>query len=117
MLPESDRIRLQHMLDATREALGYAEGRSRADLDRDTMLFRALVKCIEIAGEAASRTSLETRQLAPSIPWEQINGMRNRLIHAYFDVNKDVVWETVVTDLPRLARALAAVLDADTTRA
>ena len=46
MLPEKDRIRLRHMLDATREALGYVQNRSRADLDRESMLFRALVNCI-----------------------------------------------------------------------
>lgn len=107
MLPEADRIRLNHMLDAVREARGYAAGRSRADLDNDTMFFRALVKCMEIAGEAASRISAETRQFAPALPWKRINGMRNRLIHAYFDINRDLVWKTVGEDLPLLERALA----------
>jgi uncharacterized protein with HEPN domain len=72
MFPEPNRIRLRHMLDATREALGYAKGRSRSDLDRDTMLFRALVKCMEIVGEAASRISKESKEIALSIPWGQI---------------------------------------------
>ena len=113
MLPESDRIRLRHMLDAAREALRYAEGRSRADLNSDTMLLRALVKCIEIVGEAASRIGTETRRLSPSIPWDQICGMRNRLIHAYFDINKDAVWKTVADDLPQLERELSEMLGTD----
>ena len=99
------------MLDATREALGYAANKERADIDENTMLLRALVKCIEIVGEAASRVGAETRKSAPDIPWEQIGGMRNRLIHAYFDINRDVVWRTVTDDLPRLERSLAAILD------
>lgn len=113
MLAKADRIRLQHMLDASREAISYVEGRSRADLTTDTMLARALVKCIEIVGEAASRISVETRGQAESIPWAQINGMRNRLIHAYFDINLDEVWGTVANDLPALVKAFKALLDLD----
>jgi uncharacterized protein with HEPN domain len=101
------------MLDATREALGYAVDKSREDLDRDTMLFRALVKCLEIIGEAASRVSAQARGHATGIPWERISGMRNRLIHAYFDINKELVWKTVVEDLPNLERELRAILPAD----
>ena len=70
------------------------------------MFFRAIVNCIEIIGEAATRTTKSTRALAPSIPWDQIVTMRNRLIHAYFDINKDLVWETVRKDLPMLEREL-----------
>lgn len=65
MLPEPDVIRLRHMLDAVREARGYVRGKSREDLDRNTMLFRALVNCIEIVGEAAANVSGETRTRAP----------------------------------------------------
>ena len=77
------------------------------------MLARALVKCLEIVGEAASQVSRETRTRAENIPWAQINGMRNRLIHAYFDVNHDEVWETVASDLPVLVGALETLLEAD----
>jgi len=104
MLAKPDRIRLRPMLDATHEALGYARGRSRRELDQNSMLARAIVKCPEIVGEAASRVTPETRSLASAIPWAQISGMRNRLIHAYFDINLDEVWATVLNDLPLLAR-------------
>ena len=113
MLPESDQVRLRHMLDAAREALQYAQGKSREDLDQDTMLFRALVKCIEIIGEAATRVTTQTKEQVPVIPWAQILGMRNRLIHAYFDVNKNTVWGAIEEDLPALERDLAVILEAD----
>ncbi len=113
MRAKPDRIRLLHMLDASREALDYVEDRSRADLDTDTMLARALVKCLEIVGEAASRVSTETREQAESIPWAQIKGMRNRLIHAYFDIDMDEVWETIIKDLPVLMKGIEALLEAD----
>jgi len=105
-----DRIRLQHMLDSAREALGFARGRSREDLNNDRMLLLSIVKALEILGEAASQTSEETRAAHPEIPWNEIVGMRNRLVHAYFDMNLDVIWETIANDLPSLEREVAAIL-------
>lgn len=113
MLPEKDRIRLRHMQDAAREALGYVQERSRADLDRETMLLRALVNCIGIVGEAASHVTEETRILIAEVPWRAIVSMRNRLIHGYFDIDKDIVWATVTHDLAKLEAQLSAVLDAE----
>lgn len=98
------------MLDAAREAIAFATGRSRADLDRDRMLGLAVVKDVEIVGEAASRVSAETRAAHPEIPWAQIVGMRNRLTHAYFDVDLQVVWDTVTGDLPQLVSVLAPLV-------
>jgi len=95
-----DRVRLQHMLDAAREAETFLAHQPREALDADRKLVLALVKDIEIIGEAASRISTETRQKTPCIPWAQIVGMRNRLIHAYFDIDVDTVWKTVKDDLP-----------------
>lgn len=77
-------------------------GRSREDLDANRMLALALVRSIEVIGEAGSQVSQEGRTEAPNIPWAEIVAMRNRLIHAYFDVNLDVVWQTVEEDLPQL---------------
>ena len=91
MLPETDLVRLRHMLDAASEALEFAEGRSRDDLDVDRMLARALVRDIEIVGEAASRISAETRQQCIGLSWADIVRMRNRLIHGYYDVDIDRV--------------------------
>lgn len=94
------------MLDAAREAMSFAAGRSRADLGRDRMLVLAIVKDVEIIGEAAARTTPALQNSHPEIPWAQIIAMRNRLTHAYFDVDLQVVWDTVTDDLPQLAALL-----------
>ena len=105
-----DRLRLQHMLDAGREAVRFARGKTRGDLDRDRVLVLALVKLIEIVGEAASRVTAERQQAHPDIPWRDIVAMRNRLIHGYFDIDLDRVWDTVTDDLPPLLDQLEAAL-------
>ena len=107
-----DMVRLRHMLDAVREAQGFILGRSRADLDGDRKLVLALVKSIEIVGEAAARVSSETRAAHAAIPWGAAVAMRNRLIHGYFDVDLDRVWDTVVDDLGRLVPDLEEVIAA-----
>ena len=106
-----DLIRLRHMADAAREALSFAKGRTRADLQTDRMLVLSLVKEIEIIGEAASKISEETRDLLPDIPWPDLTGMRHRLIHAYFDINVEVVWQTIVQDVPSLLSLLERTLE------
>ena len=83
------------MLEAAREAMGYLAGLRREDLDHNRQLQHSLVRCIEIIGEAASRLTPELRQAHSDIPWQDMIGMRNRLIHAYFDVDLDLVWQTV----------------------
>ena len=105
-----DYVRLQHMLDATREAVEFAQGRNRSDLDTDRMLALALLKCIKIVGEAAGRVSTEFRDAYPHVPWRAIVAMRNRLVHGYFDIDPDRVWDTVVDDLPPLIHALGEIL-------
>lgn len=75
------------------------------------MLVLALVKSIEIIGEAGARVSEKGRDAAPDVPWLEIVAMRNRLVHAYFDVNPNVVWETVRQDLPPLVAALQEALN------
>lgn len=107
---KDDRVRLQHMLDAANEALGFIQGKTRSDLDKDRMLVLSLVKELEIIGEAASKVSGEIRSQNSAIPWQDIGGMRNRLIHAYFDINLDVVWKTVTRDLPSLKAELEKIL-------
>ena len=89
-----------------------SDGRSRADLSDDPMLAMALTRCLEILGEAASRLSADLRLRLPSIPYAQMVSMRNRLIHAYFDVDLDIVWSTVTEDLPALLPVLDSALAA-----
>jgi len=105
-----DATRLRHMLDTTREALGFASGRSRGDLDNDRMLALALARDIEIVGEAASHVSSAFRSAHPEMAWSDIIGMRNWLVHAYFSINLDLVWSTIVNDLPPLLSALEKIV-------
>jgi uncharacterized protein with HEPN domain len=107
---KTDRVRLLHILDAAREALAFTQRRSRQDLDRDRMLSLALVRLLEIIGEAARGVSQELRAAQPQVPWVKMAGMRDRLIHGYFDVNLDVVWATVQVDLPPLVEALGKLV-------
>ena len=85
--------------------MSFAAGRSREDLERNRMLVLAIVKDVEIIGEAAARTTAGMQAANPEIPWAII-AMRNRLIHAYFDVDLQVVWDTVSDDLPHLVALL-----------
>ena len=107
---DSDLVRLQHMLDASREALSFLDGCTLDDLKTDRMRALALVKELEIIGEAASKVSEEVRVLATDIPWPIIVGMRNRLIHAYFDVSIEIVWTTATSKLPELIERLESLL-------
>lgn len=88
------------MLDAAREALSFIEGRTRDDLAQDRMLLRSLEREVAIIGEAATRVSEDFRSRHPEVPWADAAGMRNRLIHAYFDINPGILWATVEADLP-----------------
>jgi uncharacterized protein with HEPN domain len=94
------------MLQSAREAVGYAKGRTREDLENDRPLVHSLVRCLEIVGEAANYVSREFREMNPQIAWFDMIGMRNRLIHAYFDVDLDIVWKTVKEELPPLIAEL-----------
>ena len=104
-------MRLQHMIEAAETASGFITGKSRHDLDSDQMLVFALVRAIEIIGEAASRVTPITGASAVDIPWSLIVAMRNRLIHAYFDVDHEVVWKTLTEELPKLLPQLRALLE------
>jgi uncharacterized protein with HEPN domain len=107
---KNDLIRLRHMLDAAEEAVSFGRDRTRPDLDHDRMLTLSLVKSMEIIGEAATRISPEAKAQYRGIPWADIIGMRNRLIHAYFDIDLARVWDTLTDDLPPLIEALQQIL-------
>lgn len=103
-MPPDDAIR-RHMIDAAEDAGRFVAGRARRDLDTDRMLIFALSRAIEIIGEAASKVSLETRAATPSAPWREVTSMRNRLIHAYYDIDCNILWKTVTEEVPQSAIA------------
>ncbi len=107
---KDDVIRLRHMLDAAQEARRFTANRRREELDQDRQLVWALVKAIEIIGEAAHQLSPEAKDELPNIPWHKVVGMRHRLVHAYFDINLDILWRTVTEGLPPIVAEIDKVL-------
>lgn len=105
-MPPEDWVRWQHMVEAATLAMNFIQGRSRQDLDSDRMLQFAVVRAIEIIGEAASKISAETCAAHAEIPWPAIIGMRNRLAHAYFQIDNAVLWVAVSEEVPRLLAQL-----------
>jgi uncharacterized protein with HEPN domain len=99
------------MLDAALEIQQYVQSAMRRDLDRDPKLVHSLVHLLEIIGEAANQVSDELREKTLDIPWFIIIGMRNRLIHAYFDIDLNVVWSTSTEDVPLLIAEVKKLLD------
>ena len=112
MRPE-DEERLRHMLDAAKEAISFVEGHTRDDLDKNRQLTLALVKEIEIIGEAAINVTEAIQETFPQIPWSEIIGMRHHLVHAYFDINLTVLWKALQEDLPPLIASLNKILNTD----
>lgn len=108
-----DAIRIRHMIEAAEACERFVTGRRRIELDADLMLRFALVRAAEVFGEAASKVSLETRMSSPSIPWREIVAMRNRLIHAYFDIDHDILWKATTEEIPPLLITLRAILPGD----
>jgi uncharacterized protein with HEPN domain len=113
MTLRDDRGRMEDILEYSREAVEMCRGRTRVDLDRDRMLNLALVRLLTVIGEAASRVSPAKRAETPKIAWPDVVGMRNRLIHAYDEVDLDVVWDVVQNDLPPLIAALSHILGSE----
>ncbi len=103
---DEDRVRILHMIDAAESLAQFVAGKTRADLDTDRMLLFAIVRAIEVVGEAASKVTEDTRAAATSIPWTAIVGMRNRLIHGYFDIDTELVWKTATDEIPGLVPRL-----------
>jgi uncharacterized protein with HEPN domain len=111
MMLHGDEARLRHMLDHAIEAVEMSASTTRQDLDTNRLLNLSLVRLLEIVGEAAGRVSQETRDRHPQIPWPEIVGLRNRLIHGYDAVDFDILWAIVCNDLPPLIEALEQILD------
>jgi len=108
---EKDRIRLQHMLEAAGKAELFISGKERKDLDDNEQLCLAVTRLVEIVGEAAWALSEEFKEEHHTVPWRAIIGARNRLVHGYFDVDYDILWNILARDLPQLANSIRELLD------
>jgi uncharacterized protein with HEPN domain len=105
-----DTTRLRHTMESAHKAIRFTAGRSRTDFINDEVLLLAVIRLLEIIGEAASGISDDFKSQHPEIPWRKMSDMRNRLIHGYFDVEPRLVWETLLADLPPLVEKLQAAL-------
>jgi uncharacterized protein with HEPN domain len=101
-----DKVYLPDILEAARLAVGYVSGKSLEQFLEDTQCQDAVIRRMEIIGEAARRISSETKAAVPQIPWDAMIGMPNIMVHEYGDVDLGIVWETVQTDVPRLLAEL-----------
>ena len=98
----NDLVRLEHMLEAARKTVEFVTGETRESFENDRKLIRALTTTVGVIGEAASQISREFQDANPQIPWPQIIAMRNRLVHGYFDVNLNVLWDSATNSIPAL---------------
>ena len=105
---------LQDMLDNAKRILFFTNGMSGDDFLRDEKTFFAVVRALEIIGEAAKQIPSEVRDRHPNVPWRKLTGTRDKLIHHYFGINLAVVWETITEDIPVLVPLLQRVLEAET---
>jgi len=106
---EQDRVTLRQMFEHAKEAVALAGNRDRQDLESNRVIGLAVVRILEIIGEAARRISPETTATHPQVPWAQLIGLRNRLIHGYDSVDMGIVWQILREDLPRLIEDLRAI--------
>jgi len=110
-MENKDLIRFKHMFDSATVILHFMDGKTRKHLNNDRMFSNAVIRELEILGEAANHISKATQKSFPQLPWKQLVSMRNALIHAYFDVDYDIIWETITNDLPPLHLQLQMILE------
>ena len=114
MSRRDDRVSLLDMRDYAAEAVELTEGKSLDDVVQDRVMQLALLKLVETVGEAANRVSDRMKMKHMEIPWHQIVGMRNRLVHGYHDANLDILWKVILQDLPLLIEQLDTIIGEET---
>ncbi|MBI5427919.1 MAG: DUF86 domain-containing protein [Nitrospinae bacterium] len=106
---KDERVYLLHVLDSMVRIMDYTRGGKKAFLG-DTKTQDAVVRNLEIIGEAVKNMSSSLKSKYPDIPWKRMAGMRDKMIHDYFGVNLDIVWDVVERDIPVLKRGIEAIL-------
>ncbi|RMF57484.1 MAG: DUF86 domain-containing protein [Calditrichaeota bacterium] len=111
MKVHDDKVYLHHILDAIDRIENYLRDRSREEFERETLLQDAVIRQLEIIGEATRHRTEELREQYPEIPWQDMVGMRNKLIHDYLGVDVELVWVTATEDLPDLREQIEIILN------
>lgn len=106
-----DLVYVGHMLDMARKAVAKTSGLSHQGYDADENLRLALTHLVQVIGEAARQVSPDCTDRHPEIPWQEIVGMRHKVVHDYLGVDEDIVWQVVTEDLPPLVAALEKMLE------
>ena len=104
---QDDRLRLQHMFDAINEILSFIKGKEQKELDENRMLSLAIVKLLEIIGEASKKLSKSFKDNHPNIPWRKMTGLRDIIIHHYYELDDDIIWNVIQDELPRIEEELS----------
>ena len=104
-----DRQRLLDILAAAKLLRTFRSGRSREDLEGDPLLQSGFLYQLHVIGEAASRLSPSLREHYPAVPWKAISGFRNYIAHEYFALDLDIVWQTVIEDVPSLSSQIEQI--------
>ena len=112
MQKRNDAVYLQHLLDAVERIEQYTTGMTEQQFLQNSLVQDAVVRQLEIIGEASRNLSDELRQKHSQVPWAKVVGMRNRIVHAYFDVDLTIVWEVIQRDLPDLKAQVHLILQA-----
>ncbi|MCX6841239.1 MAG: DUF86 domain-containing protein [candidate division WOR-3 bacterium] len=106
---KDDAVYIGHMLDMSRQARELVAEKTRADYDADVTLRLALAHLVQNIGEAARRVSPQIQKTHPDIPWRNIVGIRHKVVHDYFYVDYDIIWDVVTADLPALMTRLEQI--------
>lgn len=109
MSVNDDKTRIKHIQEASQKVIQFTEDKSQDDFENNELLQLAIIRLIEIIGEASARLTSEFREKHPSIPWQAIIGMRNRLVHAYFAIDYDVAWATITVAIPDLLEQIEII--------
>lgn len=109
--PFKDKGRIEHMLEMATKLHLANHQHSLEEVKNDVILFYGLTKMTEIIGEAAYKLTLEFREEHPEIPWREIIGMRHLLVHGYFSVNPEILWDVIQNDIPEMIPILTRYLD------